>query len=797
MSKHNQIENALKEIDGAKFHRLCNAYLSGEGYKNLTSPGLSPGKDKSTTGTPDTLISLPNGRYIFVEITTKQEGAKGKFEDDIKKCFNENKTSIPVSKIDKIMLCYNLELTTHEIESLNTLCENNGCAFEVIGLSTLSNNLFGRYPQLAKEFLGVEIDTGQVLTPERFVEIYGANRLTTPLDTPFFGREQELEQIKEELAKDDVLVLSGRPGAGKTRIALEAIEQYGQENPQFQSKCIHFHGEPIYDDIKSYFSASGSYIILVDDANRLGALESFLYLIQDKRPNRRVKLILTVRDYALSQVIEKVRMVSECIPVEISSFNSEQLNKMLGEKFNILNAHYQMRIWNISRGNLRLAVMCAKIALDSDSLQSLNDVSDLFRKYYESIRNELSEMGNDTLLRVASIVAFFRVVDTTESDQMSRIRTLFGIDENEFVEKVKQLDRLEILDFYENQIVKVSDQVLGTYLLYLAFIEERILKIDPMIRECFAGHQALFTEAINPLRENFSDEVIRKTLAQSMSKLWKEWLPLQSYEVQCQFLSAFWYVDETETIDFTEKIVASLAIDETETTEDAETRYWTQDTLPNILATLLFDSSQFVITGHLIVDYLRKKPISQKLFMGLLTDNWKSPPQNSADGYSRENTLVTLFWQNCANGSSEAITHIFIALAKKYLNILSQEWETFHSELWDKLLSLYPITEYKASIRDLLTNYFSHFSEIKHAGFLELDTQKLLPFMYSRLEPENYAECLLFHKIIKGCRTNKIKYDTAQEKRFHSKIWRMGELLIYDQDEIVHDYDRYKTKHER
>lgn len=208
---------------------------------------------------------------------------------------------------------------------------------EVFGIGALAPALYNSYPDLAKDFLGVEIDTRQILEADTFVQTYGRNHLATPLDTPFYGREQEIEAIAKRLAESNVLILSGRPGSGKTRIALEAIERFQQANPAFHSKCILYHGENLNDDIHAYFSAPGFYIILVDDANRISALDLLLYLVQEQKQGRTIKIIVTVRDYALDKLRTSVAKVCSDELIEIQPFNFERLSQMLVTSFGILN----------------------------------------------------------------------------------------------------------------------------------------------------------------------------------------------------------------------------------------------------------------------------------------------------------------------------------------------------------------------------------------------------------------------------------------------------------------------------
>ena len=103
MSKINQMEKALQEIDATKFHKLIDSYLSKSYSYKITSNGTKLAEDKPTKGTPDSFAVLENGKYIFIEYTTQKTNIKNKFLDDIGKCFDEEKTGIKVTEIEKIV----------------------------------------------------------------------------------------------------------------------------------------------------------------------------------------------------------------------------------------------------------------------------------------------------------------------------------------------------------------------------------------------------------------------------------------------------------------------------------------------------------------------------------------------------------------------------------------------------------------------------------------------------------------------------------------------------------------------
>ncbi len=216
MSKLNEVQQRLSEISPNKFHKLVDSYLSKKYNYSIHSTGTKTGEDKPRKGTPDTLITLENGHYIFVEYTTQKTNIKKKFIDDIKKCLEPKKTSIEISKIDKIILACNSSLQSDDIEALQQACNNIKC--EVITNSTLSYDLVNYYPTIAKDFLGIDI--GHLLTPNILKEKYLNNFKTislltnTPksIDNIFVNlaiiKEREEKQDKIKLIKREPILNS-------------------------------------------------------------------------------------------------------------------------------------------------------------------------------------------------------------------------------------------------------------------------------------------------------------------------------------------------------------------------------------------------------------------------------------------------------------------------------------------------------------------------------------------------------------------------------------------------------------
>ncbi len=487
MSKLNQIEAALKAVNEATFQSLCDEYLHRQGYGTINRVGSAVGKNKTTKGTPDTYIALPNGKYIFAEYTSQEKNLYAKLVSDVTKCLDESKIGVPVSSIAKIILCHTGKLTVSEANDLRTTCINAGCELEVFGFDILVLDLLQKYPTLANEYLGVELDTSQILRHADFVREYGKSQLTTPLSTRFQFREDELKSAQLALESSNLLIVSGKAGVGKSRLVLEVGEQFVAENSQFEFYCILNKQESLYRDLKAYFLFNKNYVIFIDDANRISASDigHLFRLLNNANANHQIKIIVTVRDYALGKVREWAKPYPGVVELPIGDFDREQLNELVKTEYNIQNSIYLDRIWTISQGNSRLAMMAAKIATQNKTLESLHSIADLYDEYFGTISQDLDDLKNPGLLKAAGVLSLFRVIDRTREDLLEELAQRFNISATELWSNILKLYEMELVDLHAAEVAKISDQVLATYLIYKSFIKDQILDFSIVLEHFF------------------------------------------------------------------------------------------------------------------------------------------------------------------------------------------------------------------------------------------------------------------------------------------------------------------------
>ena len=546
MSKLTDIKNRIDQMDGGTFQNLCDAYLSYKGYKNVYSLGMYTGTDKTAKGNPDTYFLTAENKYVFVMYTTQKKDFLNKAIEDIDKCFDSKKTGVSVEDIVEIVYCHTYgRLGPGDDQYLRQYCEEHGAVLTLIGLDQLGNDIFRECPILAKDFFGISIDSGQILPLDMFVARHDANKMSAPLGTEFLLREKEQEKAKSALHDNDVLLITGPAGVGKTRFALELCRQLAEEMG-YTVLVIKNNNLQLYEDLVSAIEEGKEYLILVDDANELSGLHYVLdYLPRAAVGSRHIsKLILTVRDYARKQVTQSVMEVIRPEIIKISIFKDDDILKLMETCYGITNRVYTDRIVAIAEGNARLAMLAGKLVVDSESLTAIQDASDLYHNYYGKQLKILAE--SETSISSAGIIAFVQAIHLEHLEKLAPIFEALGITSSDFTSDLKLLHKAEIVDLCNDKAARISDQSFSNYLIKYVFIEEKIIPLSTMIETCFQINKSRTIEACNILLNVFSDQNVREYIEAQINLVWDK---LESnVDVFLPFFKAFHMVRPTQTL---------------------------------------------------------------------------------------------------------------------------------------------------------------------------------------------------------------------------------------------------------
>ena len=273
------IKRRILELAPAPFQEFCDVLISKLRSGALHGFGMKSGTGNTTIGNPDTYLRKENGKYIFVAYTIQQSGIFSKLKEDIEKCLDSSKTGLDVNEIEEIICCHtSSNLSAGDDKSLHDICEDHGITLTILGLDEIASLVHNRFRSLAKNNLGLSIDTNQILTIDDFVTQCDANGMSAPLNTQFQYREKEFNEIASALENNSVVIVAGNAGVGKTRLVLESVRDFSS-NYGYQLLCVKSNNLGLYEDLVSATEQPGKYLFFVDDANELVELNQILAYI--------------------------------------------------------------------------------------------------------------------------------------------------------------------------------------------------------------------------------------------------------------------------------------------------------------------------------------------------------------------------------------------------------------------------------------------------------------------------------------------------------------------------------------
>lgn len=801
MSKINQIENGIRELDGGAFQKLADEYLRKKGYERLNPIGSVIGANKVRRGTPDTLVALDNGKYVLCEHTTEVNGLFAKIKRDLGKCFDAKKTGIPVGKIAEIVVCHTFLLASAEEAELQEICRKRNVVLSLFGIGPLSYDIYDHYPRLARDHLGIEVDTGQIVSAEDFVAEYNKGAFATPLDNEFRFRKTEVDQALRALGEVDLVIVSGRPGVGKTRLALECCASFVKNHPDFELRCVFNRGPDLFQDLQFHFLAPKHHLILVDDANRLNRFEYVLQFLHKPVGPGRVKIVATARDYALESIRGLARPFGVMKEVELESFGDDEIKGIVEHQFEIRNHHFLDRIAEVSRGNPRIAIMAAQVAKRENTLHALRDLSSLYDEYYRSIRQDFQDIGKRDLLKAAGIVAFFRTIDRSNTELMQAIQVAFGITPDAFWDAIRQLHALEAVDLYEDEVVRVSDQVLATYLFYLAMFRERAISFSSILTHFFPKLSHRIIDVLNPIVSVFGLEGIMDALRPSVDEAWNRLITSGEEESLLQLMHIFWPLKETEVFLFIRDRVAGMDA-ETVALDSLETKPNPDIPSPSLLSLLgVFHASGIEtirIALTTLCDLVSKQPGELPRVVYVFQEAFGFKHSSDLQGYTVQRSVIDILWERAREGANPLFVKLFFAIAGNYLQTHFHNSEAkernalvmynfdipactaileLRKVLWDRLFRLFRRPDHRDGMFDLLRNYHPFGRSGSLAQIVSADAAEVCDFFRRDLDPTAFRDCRVVHQFLDKLEFHGIEGDNELRRQFRGEAFDLYEVL--------------------
>ncbi|MEG0362064.1 MAG: hypothetical protein RR602_10560 [Longicatena sp.] len=769
MANIESIKQKILQLDAGSFQNLCDTYLYKSGYPNIVSLGGEAGTRKTTPGTPDTYFIALDGKYIFVEYTTQKANLFTKIEEDLKKCLDTSKTGVSHDKISEIIYCHtSSNIAPSQDCALKTSCEDVGIKLTIIGIDKLAEDIYLLHHNISRDFLGISISTGQIQSCDDFVKQYNKNKMAAPIDTKFLFRDKELQSIDEAYQKTDVVILSGVAGTGKTRLALRYIENCSNVRNE-KVYCIHSNALPIYEDLKLFLDTPGNYFLFIDDANQLSGLQHVIRYTSMKIEGYNVKILITVRDYALQKIIRDIREITLCETININVFTDDEIKNLLETSLGILNQSYHERIIKIAEGNARIAILAGRVACCSNRLDSIDDVSQLYEDYYCSSLEENQLLANNNMCMTAGVVAFLEAIHLEHIDDLLPILQEKGLSRNKFVENIRKLHEREIVDICNDKAVRFSEQCLSNYLLKYIFFDKKIISLSEMIKTCFIAYKERTVSAINTLLNIFRNDALYKFVEDEIKIVWKE-LSQEESIYFFEYVKVFFRINPTQTLLLLQNIIElqeGVAIEFSDFDTEKGKNYQTvEDDIIKILGGFA-DMSDLPTSLDLFFQYYLKRPDlfmqfyhAANLYFGINKDSvhygfytqiiFFEKIQEYSDHWKQEavailffevaENLLKLHFTPTEDGRKNTFTIYQIPLAR------SEGVQKYRKLIWETLFNLCEIEKYREKVRKVLSSYGGTIEDIS-IPILQFDLNYIESILKAHFPPSELQNCLLVDRV--------------------------------------------------
>ena len=823
------IEKYLLAIDQATFQKIMNHLLHLEGYKFIGSPGSVIGKNKTSKGSPDSFFE-EGDKYAFCELTTQEKLATGesffkKLKKDIEHCFDVSTTGIAKNQISKVILAFNQDISPKEHNELKNQVKghNVNAKFEIYSIQEIPYRLV-YYPGLADKYIpGVKTTKGTFYTLPDFLKTTERG-LQPSLTNPFAARKKEMKQAKEYLLSNDILIITGNQGVGKSKLAVHLAEVYETEFG-YEPRVIASSPVPLWEDLNTFILPSKKYFIFFDDANK--ALPNLDYLLQfiNNRDKGTTKIVITVRDYVRQDLTKYLFNVPHS-EILVKQFNDKQLSeivrKSLPEGFS-LEPYVMERVLSLSKGNSRLALMATSSILKNNDINILKDVFSLYDQYFQKVKNDLSFLDKPDNMMALGLLSFFGVLDRNNEEVKDILENHFNVNWNQLWETIIELEKVELVDVFHSEAAKISDQVLTTYVFYKTFIEENTASINysEWLVLFIEKYEKKINRTLIDLINTFGYEELQDRLISLIIGVQKK---LESDTKNLyKFFEIFWFYREVDSLLFVRQWIENLDEEETELA-DIKYTYEVNDFVwaPKYFKLLLnFWSQSTLYTREAIelaLELMFRQPSRIPETLKHLKEQLNFHRLDYRIGFPRQLILIDVLGSpNFTERERTIADQFFLSLAPSFLGWDYNQIEgkgdgqmmvyNFHlvntpslmelrRKILEKLFVLFAknevavlgaIHKYAWTSKDIDSNIYA-------------DEQKMITdFINRNLKPENYSHCKLVYEYVETLKEHNITLlndwtlflnsDSMQiakifSSKFDDKKLKYGEREQKQKDEI-------------
>lgn len=471
------IETGLKSMNESTFQKLSSDFLNFKGYNFIGAPGAVIGKNKTSKGTPDLVFQKNDGTFVFCEVTTKNRDDNvreflKKLNDDIKHCFNEDKSKISNSDISEIILIFNSKILPKEVKDLEDLVNefNSETKLTIFNIQNLSLEL-QYFPNVGSYIPNVPNMNG-IYSLDSFIQ-NSKNGIRPNLKNYFYKDDDLFKDAIEKLSNNDYLLLHGIQGVGKTRLSIEVAREFS-EIYNYRIIVIKRYSSDLIENIRKIINTQDNFLFIIDDyTDDFSNLSEFLEDLDNMHGENKFKFIFSLRNQFINLLYQNLRnFTGESIKLGNYSglFMRNLIENILKDESIRFNQIVIDQLVQVSKGNPALCLMAIKLIIENRDVSYIKHPRLIYENYFKSY-DKLNDIFSDkNLLKILSIFSFFDVIGKDNSLIINLINELFDYRITEEDNDLKRLLESNLIFELDNKYY-FEDSILSTYISYLAFVE--------------------------------------------------------------------------------------------------------------------------------------------------------------------------------------------------------------------------------------------------------------------------------------------------------------------------------------
>lgn len=669
--------------------------------------------------------------------------------------------------------------TTNDVDKF--LCEIDKCSKRHTMLSPII--AIKKIEVLSSEIKTI-LNPNLIISPEEFINQYEqpSLRIATSLSNAFCGRESEIEVGLTKLDKSDILIVTGAPGVGKTKLGIELCKRFAFKFDEYSFYCLtNFNTEDVYTAFHSILQKQTKIIVFIDDANRVGGNYSAILHHLKMVDKGNLKIVVSVRDYALVSIYAKTNDY-HYETLEIFCFSDEGISNILDSNGFNFSHICKYRINQISRGNARLAMMCAKIARETKRLDSLRNVSELFELYFSPIYNDIIKASGEDSLKVLGIISFFRVLHREYEEPNNLIYREFGISNERFWTVCDTLNKLELVDLYENDVVKISDQILATYIHYKVFFADKILSYKTIIN-CFIDKHNHIKDSIIPLVNSFGYESIQSQMQECVEPIFDE-VDTNSDHIKIMLLiDSFWFIMPNKSLLYLKRWIKQQDSLDEDFIFEFDYNHHGFHSVPkelevlSYLGTRNFDYTEPAL--DLMFQIVLKQPLNTPFLIKALENEWMIGRFSMDHNYHIQRTLIDFLIDKISNSDDKNLySRILIRIANSLLKTQFTDTEyhgnkfiiysgsvssdklytEIRKKIWNILFSL--SDTHSLEFRRLLISHSNWYNK-ETVLIYKFDLPLIIENINIKFSKNSFLDCYVVYRFFERYKWMKVQYDKS------------------------------------